>query len=702
MTVNLDAIFKPKSIAVIGASNKKGTIGHEILKNLVNYGFKGQIFPVNPKSANIENLKCYPTVLDVPDEIDLAIIVVPRDLVSLALEQCGEKKVKGVVAITSGFKEIGEEGAAKEAELIRIVRKYDMRMIGPNCYGVVNTDPEFSVNSTFSKLKPLRGNIGFLSQSGALGEVVIDYTNKLNLGFSMFVSIGNKADVSDNDILQYWENDPNTDIILLYMENVDDSKRFIQVSSRIAGKKPIVAVKAGRTEAGARAISSHTGVLAGLDVGFDALFDRCGILRVTSMDELFDVAIALSNQPLPKGDGIAIITNAGGPGILATDAVTTIGMKMAKFEDKTIRYLKDNLPPVAAINNPIDVIASGGPDSYGVAMDAVLSDKNVDGIIVIFVPPILVDHKAVINVIIEMIEKHKNNKAVLSCFMGSPDGIAGSEEMTKHKIPIYTFPESAAKAMSAMIRYRKWIDRPEGKIVEYDVDKQRAKKIVDTAIKSGQSIIMGERALNVLDSYGIKVAGSMKVKNQKDIEKAISKIGFPMVMKIDDPEITHKTDVGGVMTNLENQANVTDAFKVMEKKFNHPQRGFAGVIIQEMVKDGIETIMGMNKDSSFGSLMMFGLGGIYVEVMKDVVFKIHPITDYDAEEMIKSVKGYRLLTGFRGYPAVNIKVIEQTLLRLSQLITDFPVFTSLDINPFIATAKAEESKVVDARFILKS
>jgi len=426
------------------------------------------------------------------------------------------------------------------------------------------------------------------------------------------------------------------------------------------------------------------------------------LLRVSSVDELFDVALALSNQDLPKGDRIAIITNAGGPGILAADAIESLGMQMAVFENKTLKHLRDNLPEVAAVNNPVDVIASGGPDSYREAMDAVLSDKNVDAVIVIFVPPIVVDHRAVIEAIVEMIEKHKNNKTVLGCFMSAPELISGSEELAKHHIPIYTFPESAAKAMSAMVRYRKWIERPEGKTIEFEVNKAEVKRILNDAAKSKKKIIVGDEALSILNAYGVEVAKSVKAKTQADIKKVVSKLKFPLVMKIDDPDVTHKTDVGGVMADLRDQNEVIDALEVMKSKFGRSKRGFAGVVLQEMVKGGVETIIGMNYDPSFGPLMMFGLGGIYVEVMKDVAFKVHPLTDFDAKEMIQSIKGYPLLTGFRGTAPVNLKVLEKTLLRISQLFSDFPIFESFDVNPFIVTTKGEKSRAVDARFVLKS
>jgi acetyl coenzyme A synthetase (ADP forming)-like protein len=702
MPSDLDGIFKPRAIAVVGASTKKGTIGREIMHNLLDSEFNGKVFPVNPKANVIHSIKCYSTILDVPDAIDLAIIIVPRDVVAKTLEQCGEKGVKGVVVITAGFKETGKEGAKKELELLHIVRKFGMRMIGPNCFGVLNTDPEHSMNATFSKTPPLSGKVGFMSQSGALGEVILGYANELNLGFSMFASVGNKADVSGNDLLQYWQDDPRTEILLLYLENFGNPREFTRIARKITRKKPIVAVKAGRTDAGARAVSSHTGVLAGLDVGTDAFFDQCGVLRVTSVDEMFDIAMALSNQPIPRGDRVAIITNAGGPGILATDAVVSLGIKMAKFEPKTLKYLRANLPEVAAINNPVDVIASGGPDAYRVAMDAVLSDKNVDAVIVIFVPPVVVDHRAVINAIIEMIGKHKNSKTVLGCFMAVPSGVAGSEEMVKHKIPIYTFPESAAKALSLMIRYRKWIDRPMGRRTKFEVDRDRVAAVIETAAAAGLTTIIGEQALEIVDAYGIPTAKSIRAKSQQDIKKIVSQVGFPVVMKIDDPRITHKTDVGGVVTDLRNPAEVLKAFRVMKKKFAPSKGEFAGVIIQEMVQGGIETIIGMSHDPSFGPLMMFGLGGIYVEVMKDVAFKIQRMRDVDAREMIRSIKGFPLLTGFRGSAAVDLKCLEEAILRLSQLVSDFPQFESFDVNPLIATADRKKSKAVDARFVLKA
>ncbi|MDH3892751.1 MAG: acetate--CoA ligase family protein [candidate division Zixibacteria bacterium] len=701
MNTELDGIFRPRSIAVIGASSKRGTIGHSILHNLIEYSFNGKVFPVNPKANVIHSIKCYSTILDVPDAVDLAIIIVPADHVGPILEQCGDKGVKGVVVISSGFKEVGEDGVAKEEALLKIIRKYRMRMIGPNCFGVLNTDLEYSMNATFSKAQPLRGRIGFMSQSGALGEAILGLANDLNLGFSMFASVGNKADISGNDILAYWADDPNTDVILMYLESFGDPREFTRIARELSRKKPIVAVKAGRTAAGARAVSSHTGVLAGLDVGTDALLEQCGVTRVTSIDELFDVAGALSNQPIPRGDRIAVITNAGGPGILATDAVVNLGMKMATFDKKTTKILREKLPLVASVNNPVDVIAAGGPDSYRIAMDAVLSDPNVDAVIVIFVPPVVVDHKAVIDEIVAAIDNDKNQKTVLGCFMAIPSGIAGSEAMIKHKIPIYTFPESAAKAMSALVRRRRWIDRPMSEPQAFKAHTKVVQQIIDNARADNRQTIIGGEALGILDAYGVNVARSIRTETAREACVIAGELGFPVIMKVDGPEVLHKTEVGGVSTDLRSAEEVSLAFESMRENCETAQTGFSGVIIQELITGAVETIIGMNHDPAFGPLIMFGLGGIFVEVMKDVTFKVHPVTPHDAREMLESIKGYPLLNGFRGAPAVDFDCLAETILRLSQLVTDFPEIDSFDVNPFFAAADRKNSKAVDARFMLR-
>jgi acetyltransferase len=698
MNTDLDAIFRPSSVAVIGASTHKDSIGRVILHNIIMNDFKGKVFPVNPGAQVIHSIKCYPSVLEIPDPVDLAVIVVRRDLVLHVLEQCGAKGVKGVVIITSGYKEVGANGAAREREVVQVVKKYGMRLVGPNCFGVLNTEPDVSLNATFSKQNPIPGKIGFMSQSGALGETILDYAQKLHLGFSMFASVGNKADISGNDLLTYWEDDPRTEVILLYLENFGNPQHFTKIAQRISRHKPIIAVKAGRTAAGARAISSHTGVLASIEVGIDTFFDQCGVLRVATVEGLFDLAAAFTNQPIPKGDRVAIVTNAGGPGILATDAVVGLGLKMAQFSYKTTDYLRANLDKAAAVGNPIDVIASGGPEAYRVAMEAAFQDKNVDAIIVIFVPPIVVDERAVARAIIEAKTKYKNGKTVLGCFMGAPEGIGGTDEMVEHNIPLYTFPESAAQALAAMVKYGRWKELPSGQSVSFDGKREVVQRIIDRTVKKKRLAILGQEAMAILSAYDIPVAKSAAIRQAGKLSAAIKEVGLPLVMKIDNPDMIHKTDAGGVILDLRNEGEIKSALVQMKLKFGDR---ISGILLQEMVSDGVETIMGMHSDPSFGRLMMFGLGGVFVEVMKDVSFKILPFTDLDAREMVASVKGYPLLSGFRGNPAVDINLLEEVLLRLAQLVTDFPQFESFDINPFMVSAERPGCKAVDARFIIK-
>jgi acetyltransferase len=701
MARNLDCIFKPKSIAVVGASTKKGTIGHVMLDNLIRNKYRGEIFPVNPKADDINGAKCFHAIAEIPRVAELAIILVPRDFVAQSIEECGRVGIRGVIAITAGFKEIGGEGIAKEKEVVDIIHKHGVRMVGPNCYGIINTQKDCSVNATFSKLNPIPGRVAFLSQSGALGEVVLDYTNRLNLGISMFISIGNKADISDIEVLEYWENDPGTDVILAYIENIENPSEFIRVARRITLHKPIVAVKAGRTESGARAISSHTGVLAGGDVGIDAFFDKCGIVRAISFEELFDIARALTSQPIPSGDRVAVLTNAGGPGILATDAIESLGLKMARFEPRTIEHLRANLLPMAAITNPIDVIASGGPEAYGAATQAALQDPSVDALMVIFVPPMMIDHKAVLNSVIEKIQQYQDGKTVLACIMGSPSGIAGTEDLIANNIPIYAFPDGAARALAGTAKYRRFLNEPDSKSPKYDIDQERVRRIIDASRAADRKFILGQDGMAILSAYGVKVPGSALAKTENELMAAISKLSPPFAIKADDPQIVHKTEVGGVMLNIVTADGAVAAFRAMRQKFTRADGSFMGVMIQEMFSGGVETIIGMNLDSAVGPLMMFGLGGVIVEIMKDVAFRVNPLSEREAKEMIESVKGYKLLSGFRGAQPVDFENLKDTILRLSQLAADFPEFESIDINPFIASPEKSRSVAVDARFVLR-
>ena len=700
MKRELDSIFRPNSVAIIGATGRKGSIGRETLHNILLAEFHGKVFPVNPQAQVIHSIKAYSTILDVPDAVDLAIIIVPKEFVATVLKQCGEKGVKGVVVISAGFSETGKEGEKREKECLRIVESYGMRMIGPNCFGIVNTDPTINLNATFGKTYPKQGRIGFITQSGAMGEAIMNTAKELGIGFSVVASIGNKADISSNDILEYFENDPNTDIILMYLENFGNPSKFTQIARKISRKKPIVVVKSGRTTLGAKAASSHTGALAGLDVGVDALFEQTGVMRVDTVEELFDVASALANQPVPQGNKVCVVTNAGGPGILATDALINNGMEMPSFSPSTIKTLKKFISAEASFSNPMDMVAGAGAKEFRLTLEAVLKDKRYDTIIPIFVPPVTINQMEVAEQIYEAVKK--SDKTILACFMGAGFGSDGMNFLKEKNIPVYIFPEAIAKTLSIISKYRNWLGKPKGKIKTFKVDSDKVNSILQKAKSEKLKAIVGDDAIEILNAYGIQSAGYQYASTANEAVIIAKKLGYPVVMKINTPQILHKTEFGAVKVDLRTEKEVKNAFNELKKKIAEikPNEKFS-VSIQEMVTGGIETVIGMTIDPSFGPLIMFGLGGIYVEIMKDVSFKIHPLTDIQAKDMIRSLKSYPLLTGFRGAESVDLKTLEETILRLSQLVKDFDRFAEIDINPFIVSANKEKCKAVDARFILK-
>lgn len=695
---NLDVIFKPKSIAIIGASRRRGTVGREILYNLVRYGFNGAVYPVNPNALYIQSIKCYSSVLDIPDPVDLAIIVVPKKIVLDVAEECGKKGVKGLIVISAGFKEIGEKGVKLEKKLVRIVKKYGMRLIGPNCMGVINTSPEYRMNATFAPSLPPLGKVSFISQSGALGVIILNLAETLNIGLSKFASMGNKADVSANDLLEDFENDPNTELILMYLESFGNPRKFTKIARRLARKKPIIAVKAGRTTQGAKAASSHTGALASLDVATDALFEQCGVIRVTSIEELFDYASAFSSQPLPKGNKVAIVTNAGGPAIMTTDAVVNLGLEMSVFEENTKKKLKEKLPEEASVENPIDLLAEADAKMFEFVLTQVLQDKNVDSVITIFVPPIMIDPTKVALSISKVSQKY--DKPVLGCFMGREDVLSVVRKLKGRSVPAYLFPESAAKSLAEMYRYEKWRKRKIGKIQKFKVDIQKVKKIFNKVILEDRYWLTDFEVKEVLETYDFSFP---KSKLAKDINEALviaNEIGYPVALKISSKEIIHKSDVKGVMLDIETPQELKEKYSQMMKNLGNKFK-IDGIIVQEMIAGGKETILGMNFDPNFGPLIMFGLGGIFVEILKDVSFRITPLTDIDSMEMIKSIRGYPLLKGVRGEEGVDIDAISGALQRLSQFVCDFHNLEEIDINPFYVFPKGKKPLVIDARIKLK-
>jgi len=694
---SMDALFRPRSVAVVGASRKRNTIGREILRNLVDFGFEGPVYPVNPTADAVHSMRAYPSLDAVPGPVDLAIITVPRDLVPGVVEECGRKGVRGVVTITAGFREVGAEGAEIERRLRETVAAHGMRMVGPNCMGIVNTEPDVRLNATFAASLPERGNVGFISQSGALGEAILADAAEANLGVAMFVSMGNKTDVSGNDLLEYWEDNPDVQVILMYLESFGNPGKFTNLARRVTRKKPVIAVKAGRTAAGARAASSHTGSIVGMDVAVESLLEQCGVLRVSTMDELFVKASALANQPLPAGDRVAIVTNAGGPGILCTDACIGAGLRLAELTEETTRALRRALPPEASLANPVDMIASADAGRYRAALDLVQRDPNVDGIVAIFVSPIMIDAYEVARAIAEASD---GTTPILSVFMGKQRSEEGADLLRAKRVPLYRFPEEAAQAMAAMNRYRVLRDAPQGEEVRFDVDRERAARAIADARERGRTELPPAAVVEVLEAYGFPVAPSRVAATTAEAIAASIELGYPVVLKVESERISHKTDVGGVRVDLRNGDEVGTAFEEMMRRVRERDPG-ARVRVQKMVRGGREVILGMSRDPQFGPLLMFGLGGVFVEVMRDVSVRIHPLTDVGATTMIERIKGYPLLAGARGEPPVALDLVHEALLRLSQLVGDFrDDLAELDVNPLIVTERREVSFVVDARISL--
>lgn len=694
---NLDKIMKPKAIAVVGASTKEHTIGSDIMKRLQEYKFNGKIYPVNPKGGIIEGLQAYTSVNEILGEVDLAIIVVNAKFVLSTIDQCHEKGIKGLCIITAGFKETGKEGAEAEKQLLAKVREYGMRCVGPNCLGVVNTDPEIRMDGCFAESLPERGHIGFVSQSGALGGGILNILKDLNLGFAQFISIGNQADVNAETALEYWEDDKDVEQILLYMESIQNPSNFRKLASRISRKKPILALKAGRSAAGASAASSHTGSLAGADKAANALLAQSGVIREYSLKNLFATAKVFANCPIPKGDRVAIITNSGGPGIMATDAVCEYGMQMAKITDETKEKLRSFLPSAASVKNPIDMIASAPIEHYKETLKTVIADPNVDMIITIYLPFLGLKDIDVAKALMEIKAEHPE-KPVIGVFMTKSDFFTKLSDMEVN-MPFFMYAEEAADGLNRLNQQRLWMERPEGKIPVYDVDYEKAKRIIKQSLAEGRAQLTTRESIDVLDAYGIRVCKSGFATTEDEAVEIGNSIGYPVVMKMTSKTTSHKTDVGGVRVNIQSAEQLRAEYQDLIAKLTEKGLvdGLEGVIIQEMVKGNREMVCGIATDPQYGPMMMFGLGGVFIEVMKDVTFRIAPLTDVDAKEMIKSVKAYKLLEGARGTKPAQMEQIEETLLRLSQLVHDFSFIDELDINPLLISEKTGEGIAVDGR-----
>ena len=690
-------MFAPKSVAVIGASNRKGSVGRAVFTNILLNEYTGTVYPVNPKDRSISGVRSYPSVQDLPESVDMAVVVVPAAVVPSVTEACGKKGVKSLIIISAGFKEVGQDGAALERQVSSLAQKYSMRMVGPNCLGTINTDPEVRLNASFASQMPVEGSIAFASQSGALGEAVIDYAAGEGIGFSKFISVGNKADVNENDILEYLRADPKTKVILLYIEDIVDGRKFVDTVTRVTEEKPIIAVKAGVSPEGAKAASSHTGALAGSDEAYNAILKQSGVLRVESIIDLFDYARAFAKQPRPKGNRVAIITNGGGPGIMATDASVRYGLQISQFSEVTKAKLRAGLPKEASVNNPVDLIGDAQADRYELALQA-LQDESVDCGLVLLTPQAMVDLRKVAETIATV--GPKSGKTILASILGLTDVTPAVEVLESNNIPHYTFPESAVRALAAMYEYHRWVDRPRTQVKHFDVDTGKAQEIISTAKRAGLTNLPQDDALRILSTYGLPVITTETASSKTEAVEAAKRIGYPVAMKIVSPDVVHKIDVGGVKLDLNGDRDISEAYDEILKnvKARVPNARIEGVLLQEFVTGGTETIIGIHRDPKFGPLLMFGLGGIYVEAYRDVSFRLAPIRELSADNMISQIRGSKILQGFRGQPPADTKTIAECIERLSQLSVELPDVLELDVNPLVAFANG--CRALDARIII--
>lgn len=700
---DLKALFEPKVIAVVGASRRPEAVGYAILKNLVQGGFKGKIYPVNPKAEDVLGVKCIPTVAEIPEAVDLAIFIIPGAAVPAELEACAKKGARAAIVISAGFREIGGEGVRLEKEIKRISDAYGIAVLGPNCLGLINNDPAFNMNASFSGTIPKTGNIAFISQSGALATALMDYARGENIGMSKIISLGNKVDVTELEILQYLKEDPNTEVIIMYLEDIVKGQEFIDVAREITGEgaktKPILMIKSGRTAQGAKAASSHTGSLMGSDEVYDAVFTQSGVMRMNSAQEMFDLAIVFANQPLLKGGRVAIVTNAGGPGIMATDACVKAGLKMAEMSPATVTKLKEKLPPTSNFSNPIDVIGDAQHDRYEHALRTVITDPNVDGVLVLLTPQAMTEAEATAKVIVD-IDK-ASDKTIVACFMGHADVESGVKVLKESQVPQYAFPEEAAQALAAMDKYQQWLHRPRTGIKRYRADRNSANAVIQTALKNQQKFLPINQSMDIFSAYEFPVIPWAFVKSAEDAWEQAVKIGFPVVMKVVSQQIIHKVDVGGVRLNLNSADDVQHAFRDIMAVGERLNAKIDGVFMQRMAPKGREVILGMKKDPHFGPVLMFGLGGIYVEALKDVTFRVAPIRELSANDMIQNIRAFKLLQGVRGEPPADLEAIADSLKRLSQLSCDHPEIEEIDINPLMVYGEGKGAGVIDARIILK-
>jgi len=693
-----ESVFlSPKSIAIVGASDKEGSVGRAITSNIMK-GYKGTIYPISPTRETVFDKKAYKSVLDVPGKIDLAVVVTKNTIVPAVLEECGKKKLKGAIVITAGFKEVDEEGAKLEQQLKDIAKKYKLQIIGPNCLGVMNLEPKTMMNSTFLKITPKSGEIALISQSGAICAALVEDASAQGIGFSAVISMGNKADMSEIDMLKMLAEHKQTKVIVMYLEDMGNGQEFLKVCKDITRKKkkPVLVLKSGRSPEGAKAAMSHTGALMGSDEIYDALLKQSGAIRVDTMEELFDYATAFSKQPLPMNGDLVIVSNAGGPAIISTDACSKLGIKMAKIEE--IRKKIDAvIPPWGSSRNPVDIVGDADFNRFENVLNEVLKHKNVGSVISMCTPSATLNYDKLAEVIVSMSKKYK--KTMLASLMGLDEGITNREILANGDVPYYTYAEGSIRALKAMLTFTNWVKNSPGKITKFTVKKDKVKKILDNAKKEKRNALLEEEGQEILRAYGFPLPASKLAKTKKEAVSAAKKIGFPVVLKIASPQIIHKSDAGGVKVNLQNAKDVENAFDTIiknAKKYNK-KADIKGVLVVEMVKGGKEMIIGSKLEPGMGPVVMLGMGGIYVEVLKDVTFKLAPMTNIEADDMISSIKTKKILEGVRGEKPSDVKKLSECIQRLSQLVSDFNEIKELDMNPVLVMEKNKGCKVLDVR-----
>lgn len=682
----LTSMIRPKAVAVIGASANSEKIGHTILQNIINSGYGGHIFPVHPKEKEILALKVYPSVTAIPEQVDLAVVAVPAALVQGVAEECGQAGVKNLVVITAGFKEVGAQGLELEKALLETCRQYGMRMLGPNVVGILDTHTP--LNATFAKQFPRKGEIALLSQSGAMLVALLDWSLAVGLGFSKVVSLGNKADLSEIDFIEEMASDPDTKVIVCYIEDITDGPRFVEVVSRATRKKPVIVIKSGTSQAGAEAASSHTGALAGSDLAYDVAFKRSGVIRAQTMTDLFDLAVAFSKLPTPRGNRVAIITNAGGPGIIATDNVEHCGLHMARFTKETLAELQANLPQESNIYNPVDVLGDARADRYQFALEKVCADPNVDSVVVLLCLVAVTEPMATAEVILEAREKFPD-KPIVAVYMGGLGLDESATKLTSEGVPCFKFPEPAITAIGKMVEYNEIVQAPvEETQKEWpDIDRKGVKAVFYDVLKDHRVVLLGSEAAAVAQCYGIPAAPVALATSANEAVQFADEMGYPVVMKIASPKILHKTDVGGVILGLESAEEVRQAYqKIMDNVYGYlPQAVVYGIEVSKMMPRGTELIIGMTRDVQFGPMIAFGLGGIYVNLIKDVSFRLaRGITKREIEKMLQETKAYTLIRGYRGEKPRDLEALVEALQRVALLVNDFPEIAEMDINPIFA------------------